>query len=357
MSEHVREHHSLLAAAEKRLLIRMASHLPASIHSDHLTVLALAAMALAGLGFWLARWDSNWLWVVVGALAVNWFGDSLDGTLARLRRVERPRYGFYVDHVLDIVGITFLLTGLACSGFMTPVIALSLLVAYLLVSGEVFLATAVRGVFRMSFAGMGPTELRILLSVGAIALRGDPHVSFGALGRAQLFDVGGVVAIAGLLVALVWAIVKNTSALARLEPRPRPNHATAKRVAVAFFALAALMWGRPAVAQQLDRTLDEQVRAVQLSPRALTRTVRQHRDPIWNGAAIGAVVGAVAAVGMLNASSGCDCARGQFTTKFVLPYAAVGFAAGAMVDAAIYSRTESYRPPPPRAQFRVSYRF
>jgi len=223
MSEHVREHRSLLAAAEKRLLIRIASHLPPSIHSDHLTVLALAAMALAGLGFWLARWDSDWLWVVVGALAVNWFGDSLDGTLARLRRVERPRYGFYVDHVLDIVGITFLLTGLACSGFMTPVIALSLLVAYLLVAGEVFLATAVRNVFRMSFAGFGPTELRIVLSIGAIALRGDPHVSFGALGRAQLFDVGGVAAIAGLVVALVWAIVRNTAALAELEPRRHPE--------------------------------------------------------------------------------------------------------------------------------------
>jgi phosphatidylglycerophosphate synthase len=232
MSEHAREHRSLLAAAEKRLLIRMARHLPPSIHSDHLTILALAAMALAGLGFWLARWDIDWLWVVVAALGINWFGDSLDGTLARVRRVERPYYGFYVDHVLDIVGISFLLTGLACSGFMTPVIALSLLVAYLLVSGEAFLATAVRGVFRMSFAGVGPTELRILLSIGAIALRGDPHVNFGSLGRAQLFDVGGAIAIAGLLVALGWAIVQNTSILARLEPRRPFDPAETSRSAV-----------------------------------------------------------------------------------------------------------------------------
>jgi archaetidylinositol phosphate synthase len=237
MSEHVREHRSLLAAVEKRLLLRIAGHLPASMHSDHLTVLALAAMAMVGVSFWLARWNSDWLWVVVAALAINWFGDSLDGTLARLRRVERPRYGFYVDHVLDIVGITFLLIGLACSGFMTPVIALSLLVAYLLVSGEVFLATAVRSVFRMSFAGFGPTELRILLSVGAIALRSDPHVSFGALGRAQLFDVGGVVAIAGLLVALGWAIVTNTRTLARLEPRRVPEPASPDKASavVAWF--------------------------------------------------------------------------------------------------------------------------
>jgi phosphatidylglycerophosphate synthase len=233
----VREHRSLLAAAEKQLLIRIASHLPSSIHSDHLTVLALAAMGLAGLGFWLARWDNNWLWVVVGALAVNWFGDSLDGTLARLRRVERPRYGFYVDHVLDIVGITFLMTGLACSGFMTPVIALSLLVAYLLVAGEVFLATAVRNAFRMSFAGFGPTELRIVLSIGAIALRGNPHVSFGALGRVQLFDVGGVMAIAGLVVALVWAIIRNTTELARLEPprHPDPPKTASEAAVVVWF--------------------------------------------------------------------------------------------------------------------------
>jgi phosphatidylglycerophosphate synthase len=199
-------------------------------------VLALGAMAFAGLGFYLARWDTTWLWVVVAALAINWFGDSLDGTLARLRQVERPRYGFYVDHVLDIVGITLLLTGLACSGFMTPVIALALLVAYLLVSGEVFLATAVKGVFRMSFAGVGPTELRIVLSVGALALRGDPQVSFGALGRAQLFDVGGVIAIAGLLVALGWAIVRNTTDLARVEPRRQPTpRKTADPALVSWF--------------------------------------------------------------------------------------------------------------------------
>src|SRR4029434_2201269 len=171
MPTHVREHRSILAAAEKRLLIFIAARLPCAINSDHLTALALAGMALAGGAFAAARWDHRALWLVVIALAVNWFGDSLDGTLARVRRVERPRYGFYIDHVLDIVGITILLGGLAASPFMSPVIALALLIASLLVSGEVFLATAVRGVFKMSFVGIGPTELRILLAIGAIALR------------------------------------------------------------------------------------------------------------------------------------------------------------------------------------------
>ena len=219
MGEHVREQRSVLAAAEKRLLIAIARRLPARIHSDHLTALALAAMAAAGAGYALARWDVRAIWIVVAALAVNWFGDSLDGTLARVRGAERPRYGFYVDHVLDIVGITLLIAGLAASGYMTPLIALSLLVGYLLVSGEVFLATAVRGVFRMSFAGVGPTELRLLLAAGTIALLRDPHVGLGPLGQMQLFDVGGLVAIAGMAVTLAVAVARNGLALARLEPR------------------------------------------------------------------------------------------------------------------------------------------
>ena len=215
---HVREHRSILAASEKRLLIFIAERLPGAINSDHLTTLALAAMGMAGAAFVAARWDPRALWLVVIALALNWFGDSLDGTLARVRRAERPRYGFYVDHVLDIAGTTLLFGGLACSPFMTPAIALALLIAYLLVAGEVFLATAVQGVFRMSVGGIGPTELRIILAAGAIALLRDPHVSIGPL-TVRLFDVGGAVAAAGLLAAFAVAVVKNTRALAVAEPR------------------------------------------------------------------------------------------------------------------------------------------
>jgi archaetidylinositol phosphate synthase len=219
MTDHVREHGSLTARAEKRLLVWIARRLPAWVNSDHLTLLALAAMALAGAGYALARYDRRALWLVVAALALNWFGDSLDGTLARVRRAERPRYGFYVDHVLDIVGITLLMGGLSSSGFMNPVLALVLLVAYLLVSGEVFLATAVRHVFRMSFAGFGPTELRVVLAIGTIALFRDPQVNTGLFGRVPLFDVGAVVATAGLALTLVISVVTNTRALARAEPR------------------------------------------------------------------------------------------------------------------------------------------
>jgi archaetidylinositol phosphate synthase len=217
-AHHIREHGSLLAASEKRLLIWIAQRLPRAVTSDHLTLLALLAMVLAGGAYAAARVMPEALWLVVVALAVNWFGDSLDGTLARVRRTERPRYGFYVDHVLDIVGISLLLAGLACSGYMTPLVAMVLLVAYLLVTAEVFLATAAHGVFRMSFMCIGPTELRIVLAIGTLALFRDPHVDLGVLGRHPLFDVGGVVAAAGLIVALVVATVRNTRILWRLEP-------------------------------------------------------------------------------------------------------------------------------------------
>jgi len=213
-----RQNRAVLADIEKRALVWMAERMPKAINSDHLTILALASMLLAGAGFALSRWDIRALWLVILGLALNWFGDSLDGTLARVRKAERPRYGFYVDHILDLVGITLLLGGLACSPFMSPVVAMMVLAAYLLTAGEVFLATVVRGVFRMSFAGIGPTELRMLLAVGTLALFRDPHLNLGALGSVTLFDFGGSIAAAGLAFAAVLSAVRNTAALAGDEP-------------------------------------------------------------------------------------------------------------------------------------------
>jgi len=156
---------------------------------------------------------------VVVALAVNWFGDSLDGTVARVRDQQRPRYGFYVDHVLDLAGALFLFGGMALSAYMSPLVGLSLLVAYMMVSAESYLATHARGVFKLSFLRVGPTELRLLLAVGALALMVSPTVSF--FGREfLLLDVGGVVTAAGLGMAFVVSAARNTAALYRQEPLP-----------------------------------------------------------------------------------------------------------------------------------------
>jgi len=218
---HVREHHSLLAAGEKRLLVWMASRLPRGVTSDRLTALALIAMIVAGASFaaiQTAWWSSI---VFVGAIALNWFGDSLDGTVARVRDQQRPRYGYYVDHVIDLAGTAALVGGMAASGAMTPAVAFALLAAYCLVSAESYLATHAVGVFRLSFAGIGPSELRIILAIGAVRVAVNPSADlFGH--RFLLLDVGGIVATAGLLVAFVAASVRNTRSLYLAEPLPRP---------------------------------------------------------------------------------------------------------------------------------------
>lgn len=219
-TSHVRVNNGVLAAAEKRALIWIARRLPLWVNSDQLTALALIAMAGAGGAFWASRYWPPALGLVVGALALNWFGDSLDGTVARVRLHERPRYGFYVDHVLDVGGISLLVGGMSLSGFISPVVGLTLLAAYLLVSAEVFLSTAVSGQFRMSFLSVGPTELRLLLAAGTLFLYGRPTVSPFGFGPFLLFDVGGVVAAIGLTVALITSATRTTLALYRAEPLP-----------------------------------------------------------------------------------------------------------------------------------------
>jgi phosphatidylglycerophosphate synthase len=215
---HVRINGGWFTALERRALIWMARRLPGWVNSDQLTALGWVSLAAAGSGYWAAQWDRRFLVLSIIALGLNWFGDSLDGTLARVRGHERPRYGFYVDHVLDITGIGLLLTGLAVSPFMSSVVALALLAAYLMVSGEVFLATAVHGRFRMSFLKFGPTELRLVLVAGTVALFFRPVVTLFGFGPFRLFDVGGALAIVGLILALVVSAARNALDLYRAEP-------------------------------------------------------------------------------------------------------------------------------------------
>ncbi len=219
-----RVHTSLLAAVEKRCLVWMAERLPARINSDHLTVLAGLAMLGVGICYSLAPFQPLLLIGVVLLLAVNWFGDSLDGTVARVRHHERPRYGFYVDHVLDALGIAFLLGGLVLGGYMSPGIGAGFLLAYYLLTIEIALATHAVGVFKISYWKFGPTELRILVAIGTLQLLRSEFVSlFGY--RVLLFDIGGAIAIVGILGTFVASAIHNTRTLYRLEPLPRPKPA------------------------------------------------------------------------------------------------------------------------------------
>jgi len=177
------------------------------------------AMILAGASYLLARWHPVGLLLATGCLALNWFGDSLDGTLARVRNRQRPRYGFYVDHIVDSFGALFLMSGLAASRYVDWRVAMGMLVAFLLLSIESYLASYTLGIFRLSFAKFGPTEIRILLAVGNTVLWFRPAIKVPGLSY-RLLDFGGLVAVGAMGVMVVVATVWHTRELYQLETLP-----------------------------------------------------------------------------------------------------------------------------------------
>ncbi len=212
-----RAHTSLLAPLEKKCLIWLAERMPGWVNSDHLTLLGFLAMLFVGPSYWLASSTPLGLLLATFCLAVNWFGDSLDGTLARVRNRQRPKYGFYVDHIVDTFGAFFVLGGMMLSGAMQPVIAAGLLIVYFMLSIEIHLATYTLGVFHISFWKFGPTELRILLAIGNTALIFHPTVVILG-GHYRLLDMGGAVGIAGITLALVTSAIRHTRLLYQAEP-------------------------------------------------------------------------------------------------------------------------------------------
>ncbi|MGA8199759.1 MAG: CDP-alcohol phosphatidyltransferase family protein [Candidatus Sulfotelmatobacter sp.] len=200
---------SWVASDEKLLLLWLAARTPQWIKPDYLTALGLAAQIGAGVCYALARWNKYALLGAIVFLALNWLGDSLDGTLARVRQKLRPRYGFYVDHMVDTFGALALVGGLALSGFMRPWIAIGLLIGFLMLSIQSYLATHALGEFRLSFFRFGPTELRLLLVAGNLGLLWKPEVHLLG-GEHRLFDVGGAIGLAGMAAVLVYFTVENT---------------------------------------------------------------------------------------------------------------------------------------------------
>lgn len=215
-----RQQHSLLAPLESRVLAWLAERMPARVGPDHLTALGLLALAAAGACYAAtAQWPVAILLVNI-CLAINWFGDSLDGTLARYRKQQRPRYGFYVDHMVDSFGALFILGGLAWSGLMSQRVALSLLIAFLLLSIDSYLAAYTRGKFNLSFWIFSPTELRILLAIGNTVAFYKPTVMF--LGKRQsFFEIGGAIGAACMAAVLLVNVARNTAALYHEERIPK----------------------------------------------------------------------------------------------------------------------------------------
>ncbi len=214
-----RVNRSLTASLEKRALQWMAMRTPAWVTSDQLTLLGLCAQLGAGVGYALSRYDRKALLLVILCLVLNWFGDSMDGTLARVRQQQRPRYGFYVDHMVDIFGSLALMWGLAYSGLLHWQTAVAMLVAFLLLSSESYLATYTLSCFQMSQGIFGPTEIRILLIIGNLALLRSQYASlFGH--TMLLFDLAGTIAAVCMFAMAIVVTLRHTAQLYRQEPLP-----------------------------------------------------------------------------------------------------------------------------------------
>jgi len=210
--EAVRVQEAITAPLERKALVWLAQRTPAWIGPDHLTALGFAAQFLAGVCYALARWSPLGLLGATIFIAINWLGDSLDGTLARYRQRLRPRYGFYVDHMIDTFGATFLMAGLAASGYLHWQVSAAMLTAFLALSIETYLASYTLADFRLSHGYFGPTEIRILMAMGNAALLFWPRVTL-LEHEFFLLDAGGVIATVGMFGMAVAAAIRHAKQL------------------------------------------------------------------------------------------------------------------------------------------------
>lgn len=212
----------LLANVEGRVLRGIAERLPRGVRPNHLSGIGVLGAVGVGAAYALSGFDIRWLWVACVMLVVNWFGDSLDGTLARVRRIERPRYGYYLDHVIDAFSTAVVGLGLGLSPFLAIEVALVLVIVYLMLSVNVYLESSVFGEFTMAYGPFGPTEARLVLVAGNLVLLGASSLGFDPAGAGYL----GTNLAAGFLVATMFVLLavrfgQNLYRLARLEPQAR----------------------------------------------------------------------------------------------------------------------------------------
>lgn len=217
---------SFLAVAERRALARLVRRLPPGATPDHLTAVGLAGAFLAAVGFVACRWSGAGLILVLAGLFLNWFGDSLDGTLARHRRIERPHYGYFIDHSADLIAQTLIVVSLGLSPYFTVPSALLVLSLYLLMSSYTYLRVVTEGVHRLSYGGMGATEFRILVAAWALfAAACGPGLVAAEFGSIAVLDIVIGLLAAATFLGFIGVVRGDLSRLRREEPAreaPRP---------------------------------------------------------------------------------------------------------------------------------------
>ena len=217
---------SFINAVERRALVWLAKHQPRWVTSDMLTVVGMVGALMVGVGFVMTRWGLGWLWLSVAGLCVNWYGDSLDGTLARVRNRQRPVYGYYVDHTIDCVNEAMMFVGAGLSPLMHMNLALLLFVLYLFMTINVSMNAHLKSEFKLTYLKLGPTEFRILIAVMCVLLMEVPQLTSGFLhisiaGYSQLFsslDVLAIVLIVVLSAIYVCTIVSDARKYAKIDP-------------------------------------------------------------------------------------------------------------------------------------------
>ena len=214
-----REPNFLFAPLERRFLPWAAGKLPRWVLPDDMTALGVLAAFGVCAAYQLSNEDSAWLWAASGLLVVQWIGDSLDGTLARVRNIQRPKYGYYLDHIVDALATAAIGIGLGLSPFMLLSIGTLIVVAYLILSINVYLESMAFGRFRLGYGYLGPTEIRAVLIALNTALALDLGLDFNILElNMTVFDVIGL-GIATVMIALgAVRVFGNLRELAKDEP-------------------------------------------------------------------------------------------------------------------------------------------
>ncbi len=214
---------SILNGVEKKILVWLAQRQPKSMTSDILTYIGLLGAALYMLGGWLSNMDLNFLWISSFGLFLNWYGDSLDGTLARVRNAQRPVYGFFIDHTLDAIAVCMILLGAGFSPLLRMDISLFILSGYLCLSIYTYICTIIKGEFRLTYGFLGPTELRLLLvTINTLYIYMpcmDKHYCICRLEMGILDIIGMLIGVV-LFLAYICQQLKDGRALAKQDPLP-----------------------------------------------------------------------------------------------------------------------------------------
>lgn len=217
MKQAVRIQTSVLNTLEKKALVAMAKRCPRWINSDFMTFLGFVGAIVIALGYILSDYNINFLWLASFGLFINWIGDSMDGTLARVRKEERPVYGFFVDHMMDGINETIMIVGAGLSALVDFRLAILMLVFYLLLSIYVYISTYLKAEFKLTFAKMGPTELRLIVVViNTLFIYCEPLRTFclEIVFRQKMYhlhalDIAALVIAAMLAVMFVYHFIKD----------------------------------------------------------------------------------------------------------------------------------------------------